>query len=76
MNNVQFTMYNDFRKNKLCRDRCLHRSDCGVYGAITIGNRSIATISMNQFVRYAEIRDFRFVFDKCGPMWASVPTLG
>ena len=29
---------------------------------------------MNQFVHHAEIRDFRFVFDKCGPMWASVPT--
>ena len=45
-------------------------------GAITVVHRSIAINSMNQFVHSAEIRDFRFVFDKCGPMWASVPTLG
>ena len=31
--------------------------------------------SIELIYRLAEIKDFRFVFDKYGPMWASVPTI-
>ena len=74
MNNLQFTMISG-KTNYVGTDAHIGPiAECS--GAITVVHRSIATISMNQVVRYAEITDFRFVFDKYGPMWASVPTLG
>ncbi len=42
-------------------------------------NNGVTPFYYNKFIesicQLAEIKDFRFVFDKCGPMWASVPTI-